>query len=126
MPRRAPTLAAQELIIMKIVWRLGDVTVRDVYETVRRHRPIAYTTVMTTMTILEQKGFLKKTPEGRAFRYRAARAQGRVLGAMVREFVDRVFDGATRPLVAHLVSEGRLSKAERDELRRLIDEADDG
>jgi predicted transcriptional regulator len=78
---------------------------------------------MTMMNILEVKGYLKKTPDGRAFRYRAARPEARVLGAMVREFVDRVFDGASRPLLAHLVADGKLTKEEREELRRLIDEA---
>jgi predicted transcriptional regulator len=122
MPRLS-TPAAQELAIMKVVWRRKDVTVRDVYETLRRQRPVAYTTVMTMMNILEVKGYLKKTPDGRAFRYRAARPEARVLGAMVREFVDRVFDGASRPLLAHLVADGKLTKEEREELRRLIDEA---
>lgn len=108
---------------MKVVWSRGDATVRDVYETLRRRRSIAYTTVMTMMGILETKGFLKKVPEGRAYRYRPARAERSVLSAMVREFVDRVFDGASQPLLAHLVSDTRLSKAERAELRKLIDES---
>ena len=55
-----PTLTPQELAIMKVVWRLGDATVRQVYETLREKRPIAYTTVMTMMKILEEKGYLKK------------------------------------------------------------------
>ena len=107
---------------MKIVWRLKDVTVRDVYETLRARRPIAYTTVMTMMNVLENKGYLKKSADGRAYRYRPAQPEGRVLGAMVRDFVERVFDGAPRSLVAHLVADGKLTKAEREELRRLIDE----
>ena len=110
---------------MKIVWRAGDVTVRDVYETLRRRRPVAYTTVMTTMNILEGKGYLRKTEEGRAFRYRAARPEKRVIGTMVREFVDRVFDGSAQPLLAHLVKDTRLSKAEREALRRLIEETEE-
>jgi predicted transcriptional regulator len=125
MTRTTSTLAAQELAIMKIVWRLGDVTVRDVYETLRRRRPVAYTTVMTMMNILEAKGYLKKSSERRAFRYRAARPEKRVIGTMVREFVDRVFDGSARPLLAHLAADTRLSKAEREELRRLIEEAEE-
>jgi predicted transcriptional regulator len=123
MKRASQTLAIQELAIMKIVWRTGDVTVRDVYETLRRRRAVAYTTVMTMMNILEGKGYLKKSADGRAFRYRAARPEKRVIGTMVREFVDRVFDGSAQPLLAHLARDSRLSKAEREELRRLIEEA---
>ena len=108
---------------MKVVWRRESATVREVYETLRERRPVAYTTVMTTMNTLETKGYLRRTTEGRAFRYHPARPERRVMSALVQEFVDRVFDGAARPLLAHLVTERRLSKAEREELRRLIDEA---
>src|SRR5262245_50594461 len=108
---------------MKIIWRLQEASVREVYETLRKHRPVAYTTVMTMMTTLEAKGYMKKRADGRAFRYRPARPQGRVITSLVREFVDRVFDGASRPLLAHLVTDARLTKEEREELKRLIDEA---
>jgi BlaI family penicillinase repressor len=117
-------LGAQELAIMKIVWRLEDASVREVYETLRKRRSVAYTTVMTMMSTLEAKGYLKKRADGRAFRYRPARPEGRVITSLVREFVDRVFDGASRPLLAQLVKDGRLTKEEREELKRLIDEAD--
>ena len=66
----------------------------------------------------------EKRADGRAFRYRPARPEGRVITSLVREFVDRVFDGASRPLLAHLVTQGRLTKEEREELKRLIDEAE--
>ena len=76
-------------------------------------------------TTLETKGYLKKkAAEGRAYRYQPAVPEQRVVKAMVRDFVDRVFDGASTSLVAHLVAERPLSEAERDELRRLIDEAE--
>ena len=108
---------------MKVVWRLKDVSVREVYETLRERRAVAYTTVMTMMNTLEAKGYLKKSLDGRAYRYRPAIPEQRVVTAMVREFVERVFDGSAAPLLAHLVSEGDLSEEEREELRRLIDEA---
>jgi BlaI family transcriptional regulator, penicillinase repressor len=124
MPRRLPALGAQELAIMKVVWRLKDASVRDVYEDVRQRRPVAYTTVMTMMNTLETKGYLKKQLDGRAFRYRPALPEQRVVGAMVRDFVDRVFDGGAAALLTHLVSESSLSDKERQELRRLIDGAE--
>src|SRR5712692_3312434 len=121
MRKPQPTLTTQELAIMKVVWRLGTATVRDVYEALLESRHIAYTTVMTMMNILETKGYLKKDKQDRAYRYRPARPERTVISSMVREFVNRVFDGAPRPLLLHLVKEGRLSDAERRELRRLID-----
>ena len=124
MARTTPGLGARELAIMKVVWKLQETSVREVYETLRKRRSVAYTTVMTMMSTLEAKGYLKKRTDGRAFRYRPARAEGRVITSLVRDFVDRVFDGASRPLLAHLVTEAQLTKEERAELKRLIDEAE--
>src|SRR5262249_61665678 len=115
------TLTAQELAIMKVVWRLGRATVRDVYHALLEQRHIAYTTVMTMMNILETKGYLKKEKHDRAYRYRPTRPERAVISSMVREFVTRVFDGAPRPLLLHLVKDGRLTDSERRELRRLIE-----
>jgi len=117
-----PTLTTQELALMKIVWRRRTATVREVYEDLRETRRIAYTTVMTMMNVLESKGYLKKEKADRAYRYRPARPERTVISSMVREFVNRVFDGAPRPLLLHLVKDGRLSDAEREELLRLIDQ----
>ena len=120
MRKPQPTLTTQELAIMKVVWRLGTATVRDVYEALLETRRIAYTTVMTMMNILEAKGYLKKEKHDRAYRYRPARPERAVVGSMVREFVNRVFDGASRPLLLHLVEDAKLTAREREELLRLI------
>jgi predicted transcriptional regulator len=119
-----PTLTPQELAIMKVVWRLETATVRDVYEHMRTKRAVAYTTVLTMMKILEQKGYVKKTRAEKAFVYRPARPRAQVLGGMVREFVDRVFDGASRPMLLHLVKEAKLSEKERKALLRAIEEVE--
>ena len=110
---------------MKVVWQREASTVRDIYETVRKTRPIAYTTVMTVMNVLEEKGYLKRTLVDRAYVYRPARPQQQVVGQMVTDFVDRVFDGAAAGLFLHLAKDNRLSKAERDSIRRLIEEMDE-
>ena len=105
---------------MKVVWRLGHATVREVYEALRSERRVAYTTVLTVMNILESKGYLRKEPEKRTNRYHPTMTQPQVLRALVRDFVDRVFDGAAAPLLAHLVTDARMSKADRAELQRLV------
>jgi len=114
----------QELEILKIVWRLKRATVREVYETLLEGRRIAYTTVLTMMNILERKGHLRKQRETKAFVYAATRPQRQVVGKMVREFVDRVFNGSARPLLVHLVENRKLSQDERRELRRALEEAE--
>jgi predicted transcriptional regulator len=125
MRQPTPTLTPQELTIMKVVWTLEAATVRDVYERLRARRDIAYTTVLTMMKILEQKGYVKKERVERAFVYRAARPRQQVLGGMVREFVDRVFDGASRPMLLHLVKHTKLSDKERKALLRAIEEVEE-
>jgi len=109
---------------MKIVWQKGQATVRDVYETLLEHRKIAYTTVMTMMRVLEKKGYVKTQRVNRAFVYRPARPERQVVRSMVREFVDRVFNGSAQPLLVHLVEDRRLSPKELEELERLIREAE--
>ena len=109
---------------MKIVWGKGEATVREVYETLLARRRTASTTVMTMMRVLERKGYLKTSREERAYLYRPTRPERQVLRSMVREFVDRVFNGSARPLLVHLVEDRRLSKRELDELQRLVREVE--
>ncbi|HYK58463.1 MAG TPA: BlaI/MecI/CopY family transcriptional regulator [Bryobacteraceae bacterium] len=115
-----PALTGQELEIMKVVWTLESATVRQVYETLLKKRHIAYTTVMTMMNILEQKGFLKKHQEERAYVYSPAQPQKQVVGSMVRDFVNRVFNGAAEPLLLHLVEDRKLTEKDLDEIREII------
>ena len=104
---------------MKIVWERESATVRDVYETLLERRKVAYTTVMTMMKILEQKKYLKRSQADRAYVYRPAQPKRLVVGAMVRDFINRVFNGATEPLLVHLVEEHDLSPEELEEIARL-------
>jgi len=113
------TLTAQELEIMKIVWERESVTVRDVYEALLERRKVAYTTVMTMMKILEQKQYLKKNQDDRAYVYRPAQPKRQVIGDMVRDFVNRVFNGSAEPLLVHLVEEHNLSREDLEEIARL-------
>ena len=108
---------------MKLVWRRGNATVRDVYEAFLKQRKIAYTTVMTMMKILESKGYLKKRRRDRAFVYSPTRPKNQVIGGMVREFIDRVFSGSAEPLLVHLVKSRRLRERDLQKIVRLVEEA---
>jgi predicted transcriptional regulator len=120
-----PTLTPQELAIMKVVWRRRKATVRDVYETLRERRAIAYTTVMTMMKILEDKGYLRKTLVDRAHVYQSVKPRQQVVGVMVRDFLDRVFDGAPDRLLLHLAKDNTLTEKQRRIVKRLIEEIDE-
>jgi BlaI family penicillinase repressor len=119
MRAKSPALTGQELEIMKVVWSRDSATVRDVYETLLARRKIAYTTVMTMMNILEQKKYLKKKQEDRAYVYRPARPKQQVIQGMVREFLDRVFNGSAEPLLMHLIEDQKLSSEDLEEIARL-------
>lgn len=121
MRKANPILTPQELAIMKVVWRLEKATVRDVSDALNQHRRVAYTTVMTMMRILEEKGYLKKTVAERAHVYRPVKPRHQVVGAMVKDFVDRVFDGASDALLVHLARDNRLTEKQRQIVKRLID-----
>jgi predicted transcriptional regulator len=123
MRRPSTTLTSAELEIMHVVWSKEKATVRDVYEALRERRKVAYTSVMTVMKILEQKGYLKKKQEDRAYVYAASQPRAQVLGVMVRDFVDRVFQGAAKPLLVHLVEDERLSPNDLAEIRRLLEKS---
>jgi len=117
-----PTLTPQELAIMKVVWRKDETTVRDVYEALQATRPVAYTTVMTMMRILQEKGYLTKATNDRAHVYRPAKPSQQVIGGMVRDFLDRVFDGASDALLVHLARDNKLTAKQRRIVRQLLDE----
>ncbi len=125
MRKPSSTLTPQELAIMKVVWRVGPATVRDVYEALRKTRPIAYTTVMTMMNVLEDKGYLEKKGVGKAHVYTPTKPRHQVVGAMVRDFVDRVFDGASGSLLLHLAKDSRLTERQRKAVQRIIEEMDE-
>ena len=117
-----PTLTPQELAIMKVVWRTNEATVRDVHDALNETRPLAYTTVMTMMRILEQKGYLTKATHEKAHVYRPAKPSQQVIGGMVRDFLDRVFDGASDALLVHLAKDNKLTAKQRKIVRQLLDE----
>jgi predicted transcriptional regulator len=117
-------LTDAELEIMHVVWELDGGTVRQVHEILNQQRPLAYTTVMTMMTILEEKGHLTRRKEGRAYRYQPVRPKSQVISGMIDDFVGRVFEGSAAPLVVSLVKDKKISKKDLDEIARMIKETE--
>ena len=124
MRRPHPTLTPQELAIMKVVWRKDEATVRDVCDALNTERTVAYTTVMTMMRILEAKGYLTKATQEKAHVYRPTKPRQQVIGGMVRDFLDRVFDGASDALLVHLARDNKLTVKQRKIVRQLLDDKD--
>ena len=124
MKKQKRKLTDTELEIMHVVWELDGGTVRQVHEILNHQRPLAYTTVMTMMNILEEKGHLRRRKEGRAYRYQPVRPKSQVISGMVDDFVGRVFEGSAAPLVVSLVKDKKISKKDLDEIARMIRETE--
>ena len=121
---KSETLTALELEIMKVIWPRAEATVREVYDDLRARKSVAYTTVQTMMNILETKGHLRREPGEKASVYSPTRPQQAVVRSMVKEFVNRVFDGSSRPLLVHLLKDKGLNDRERRALQRLLEKED--
>jgi predicted transcriptional regulator len=110
-----------ELDVMNVVWRQGSTTVRQIMETMSDHRPLAYTTVQTVLTILHQKGFVHYTSQGRAYVYHPAVRPEDIRKDTVSAVVDKLFSGSPRSLMLHLIESETLSVEEAEELRKILD-----
>jgi predicted transcriptional regulator len=114
-----------ELEILKLLWeRDGPAAVRDVLEVVNRQAdpPRAYTTVMSLMNVMTEKGLLRRSPQGRAFVYEPAVPREQTLRSLLGETLERAYDGSARLLVAHLLDQSAPSAAELDQIRSLLDD----
>lgn len=113
-----------ELEVLKVLWdREGPSSVRDVLEVVNRHvdPPRAYTSVMSLLNVMTDKGLLRRSPHGRAFLYEPVSPREQTLRSLLGETLDRVYDGSASLLVAHLLDRSRPSADELDQIRALLD-----
>jgi BlaI family transcriptional regulator, penicillinase repressor len=92
-------LTRQELQIMKVIWELGAVSVKEVYNVIIKRKPAAYTTILTIMGILEAKGALMHKKSGRAYIYRPVLTRQQATRNQVSDILDRFFDGNPQKLI---------------------------
>ena len=118
--RKQQTLTDLEADVMQVVWQKGQVTVRDVYETLRSTRDLAYTTIMTVLSTLAKKGIVEYFQEGRAYIYRPKISQKEAAQRSVTKVLQKFFDGSPRALVAHLIDADAISQDEFESLRQLL------
>lgn len=118
-------LGESEMEILHHVWALGEATVAQVRERILKERKVAYTTVMTIMKNLNDKGFLKYYKDGNTYVYSARIEPQQVQSNLVTGLIDKVFKGSTSALVQTLVKAENLSEKELKELKDLIDDMED-
>nr|AIA13987.1 Penicillinase repressor [uncultured bacterium] len=123
MPKRLDRqLTDLELELMQLVWRLGECTIRDVYEALPQGRDLAYTTVATMIKILEQKGAVTCQKKDRAITVKPRIERSQYESASLRHLNERVFQGDATTMVTRLLDESELTVEELKSLRKLLDE----
>ncbi len=118
--RKKRLFTNRELDVMSILWQLGPSTVSEV----REHLPdeLAYTSVLSALQTLEEKGYVGHEVEGRAYRYRAAVEPEEAGRNALGRILDKVFHGSAETLLARLVEERELSRPELERMRQLLEE----
>ena len=107
--------------MVRVLWRLGEATVRDVYEALPPGRTIDFTTAQTYLRRLEAKGYARARLVGRARVYTAKVKPKTVIRETVDDMVQRLFDGQALPLVQHLIEDGGIGPEDVAQLRELLD-----
>jgi predicted transcriptional regulator len=115
-PKKSNTLTEAELRLMKILWRRGESAVTDLVAAMPDGEPLAYNSVLTTIRILEQKGYVEHRQEGRAFVYRASVAEQEASRSEVKHLMSRFFGNSRERLLLSLLGDEQISA---EELRRL-------
>lgn len=110
----------RELDVMSILWRAGSGTVTEVRDELGES--LAYTSVLSVLQTLEAKGFVRHEPEGRAYRYHPLIGPEEAGGSALARIREMIFHGSTEMILAQLMSDRGLSRAELERMKRLLQE----
>ena len=110
----------RELEVMSVLWRLGSATVSEVREALAEQ--LAYTSVLSALQTLEEKGYVRHEAEGRAYRYFPLVEAERAGGSALARIRDAIFQGSAERMFAHMVADRRLRREELERMRRLLAE----
>jgi predicted transcriptional regulator len=124
--KKSLNLTEGELPLMQVLWKEGRATVGDVAASLSADPPLAYSTVLTTLRILEAKGYIKHTKEGRAFVYEPIVVQEEASRKALDHLVNRFFGGSCEQLVINLLKEETIGKAELRRIKKMIAESEQG
>jgi predicted transcriptional regulator len=122
--KKSLNLTEAEQRLMDALWKLGRATVSEISEALPQNPHLAYNTVLTTMRILEDKGYVRhsKSKEGRAFVYRAVVSRDQASRSAVRHLLGRFFGNSAEALVLNLLEDETLDEKERQRIRKLLEE----
>ena len=124
--QKGPRPTDAELEILKVLWRRGPSTVREVFETLGETKQTGYTTVLKLMQIMAEKGLVRRDESERAHRYEAASPEEETQRQLVGDLLHKAFDGSAKKLVLQALSSDAASSGELAEIRRMLDELEEG
>jgi predicted transcriptional regulator len=122
--RPSPTLTDAELRPMEVLWERGPSTVSDVVSALPLELGLSYSTVLTTLRILEQKGYVRHTKEGQAFVYHAVIDQNQAQKKVLKHILSRFFDNSPELLVLRVLETEKLDSEDLQRIRELIKKGD--
>ncbi len=123
-PKKSNTLTEAELRLMKILWRRGESSVNDLVVAMPAGEELAYNSVLTTIRILEQKGYVEHRQEGRAFVYRPCVAEAEASRSEIRHVLGRFFGNSRERLLLSLLGDEEISQEELQRLKQAIESAE--
>jgi len=126
MPSQPVPISEAEAIVMEVVWAKNPIPTEDVVAALKHHGKWQETTVKTLLNRLLKKGALKARKEGRRYLYSPVLTRDQWLATESHGFLDRLFGGRVAPLVSHFSQQKKLSKKDIEDLKRLIQELEDG
>jgi predicted transcriptional regulator len=125
-PAKPPKPTAAELDLLRVIWRLGPSTVKDVHAARVRERPeLTYATVLRLMQVMHSKGLLTRDESERSHVYAAAHAQDALQTSLLGELIAKAFAGSGKALVLAALNE-HVTDKERDEIKRFLKESPNG
>ncbi len=125
MKRSLTPLGETEMEVLHHVWQLEEATVNEVRNRILKDRKVAYTTIMTVMKNLADKGFLQYHKEGKSYVYSAEQKPEAVRSNLIKDLVQKVFKGSPTALVQTLVKSEEMTDKEREEIKKLINEMEE-
>lgn len=125
MARKLPKLGELELEVLKILWDQGSCSVVQVGEHLSKEKGVTRATIRATLVRLLKKGLVRRKQSDGLFHYFATKKRQQVMGALLTDFIHRVFDGSSATLVEHLASVD-VEPEELKEIRRIINETEIG
>jgi predicted transcriptional regulator len=120
-PHRSATLTAAELRLMEVFWQKGPSTVQQVLEALPKKPALAYNSVLTTVRVLEQKGYLKHSKDGRAHVYRPLVARRDATRSEIRHLLSRFFQDSHELLVLNILEDQAIDEEELKRLREMLE-----